>query len=229
MNSTLGNRATRRLLRAAVTVAGLALAVSLAAPTASATPLALEPIMETSISGIQEDDGSSVFTSGHSEIRIAPASDSRPTSAELAGLTASITCNLNVEHVHASTHKSGTINGVATVKCTAPAGRLALHYSLIRVSPRNTQWGAGSKSNVGQSSIQNNRAVPCSEGPGQFQGWAQGEISPPPGYVLTGPATHSDYGASLGVACGNAATDGDNSSALAESMTVTFVRSDLAG
>jgi hypothetical protein len=210
--------------------AALALATSLAVPDASAAPLSPEPVTSiTTIHGAADDDGNSVFVSGHSEIRIVPAPSAELAPAELAGLTASITCDLNVEHVHPSSHKSGTINGVATVNCTAPAGSLTLHYSLIRVSPNNTQWGAGSLSNVGESSIQNNRAVPCSEGPGEFQGWAQGEISPPTGYELEGPATHSDYGASLGVACGDDVADDESSSAIVESMTVTFVRSDLVG
>ncbi|MGA1838839.1 hypothetical protein VD659_18120 [Herbiconiux sp. 11R-BC] len=181
------------------------------------------------IAGGADDGGSAVFISGHSELKITPAPDAEPTAPELSGLTASIICDLNVEHVHPSSHVSGTINGVATIKCNAPAGSLTLHYSLIRVSPNNTQWGAGSKSNVEESSIQNNRAVSCSEGPGEFQGWAQGEISPPPGYELEGPAIHSDYGASLGVACGSDLTAGDSASQVTESMTVTFIRSDLAG
>jgi hypothetical protein len=187
------------------------------------------PVGTSETSGVEQADGSTVFTSEQVELTVLPNEDPQPIEAELSLLAPSIGCSLNVQNVHASSHVSGTINGVAVVSCTGPAGQLTLHYSLIRVSPNYTQWGAGQKTNAGQVSLQNNRAVPCSEGPGQFRGWAQGVIVPPPGYTLVGPATHQDYGPLLSVACGAAfATDGAEPS-ISESTSVTFIRSDLVG
>ncbi|KGJ71769.1 hypothetical protein GY21_19960 [Cryobacterium roopkundense] len=189
---------------------------------------AAESTSETT--GVTKADGSTVFNTEQSQLTILPSTGRQPSEARLSVLAASISCNLNVQNVHGSTHVSGTINGVAVISCTAAAGSLTLHYSLIRVSPNYTQWGAGSKSNAGQKTLQNNRAVSCSEGPGNFQGWAQGVISPPPGYTLVGPATSSKYGNNTGVACGvSQSIAGNSESPSSETTTVTFVRSDLAG
>jgi hypothetical protein len=214
-------------LAASLAVTGI-LSVGFVSPVAWADEIGPDLEGEVSlVSGEALDNGGTVFADEGSTLTVLPPSELQPSEAQLAGLAAAITCSLNVEYVHASGHVSGTINGVATVKCTAAAGSLKLHYSLIRVSPNNKQWGAGSVSNVASRSIQNNRAVPCSEGPGNFQGWAQGEISPPPGYTLDGPATRSSYGSTLGVACGSTLS-ADSPLGVAESLAVTFVRSDLA-
>jgi hypothetical protein len=214
--------------RAAVFVAAIALCgtMAIAAPAhASATDTSDDSPSTYQSQGTSTDDGSTVFSAGQTELTVRPAVAAPVAAQSDAARAPSIGCSLNVQNVHASSHVSGTINGVAVVSCTGAAGSMVLHYSLIRVSPNNTQWGAGSKTNAGKSSIQNNRAVDCSEGPGEFQGWAQGEIAPPPGYELAGPATHSDYGPSNDVACGLSRSGEDPG--LSESMSVTFVRSDL--
>ena len=151
------------------------------------------------------------------------------TEEALAPLASYITCNLNVQNVHGSTHVSGTINGVAKVSCDGAAGALALHYSLIRVSPNNNQWAAPSKYNSGKKTIQNNRAVACSAGPANFQGWAQGEITPPAGYTLVGSGVSSKYGNMNYVACGSSLLAGGDEPTDSETLTITFARSDLAG
>lgn len=175
------------------------------------------------------DGKATVFETEQSELTILPATGPQPSDAELSPLAATISCGLNVQNVHSSTHINGTINGVATINCTGTAGKLTLHYSLIRVSPNPTQWGAPSVTNTGRSSIQNNRAVSCNQGPGTFRGWAQGVIVPPAGYTLVGPATSSGYGNITSVVCGATRfAPGSNASESGETVTVTFVRSDLA-
>lgn len=180
------------------------------------------------ISGAIEG-GATVFDTEQTELTILPATESQLSEDELNFLAPTISCNLNVQNVHPSSHFSGTINGVATIGCTSAAGKLTLHYSLIRVSPNPTQWGGPSVTNTGQSWIQTNRAVDCNQGPGTFRGWAQGVIAPPPGYQLVGPATSSKYGNSTSVLCGATLLTPENKAAeISETLTVTFVRSDLA-
>ncbi len=82
--------------------------------------------------------------------------------------------------------------------------------------------------NTSQSSIQTNRSVHYSEGPADFQGWAQGEISPPAGYELVGPPVHDDWGDTSHVNCNSSADASEGSGELTESIRVTFVRSDRA-
>lgn len=183
------------------------------------------PTSISQLNGVTNDDGSTVFTTEKSQLTILPATGPQPSKAEMSLLAPTMGCGLDVQWVHASGHVSGTINGVAVINCTAPAGSLRLHYSLIRISPYR-QWGAPSVSNVGKDRLQNNRGVSCSEGPADFQGWAQGEITPPPGYTLEGSPVYSKYGTTKPIACGASLVGGDSDSP-SESTTVTFVRSDL--
>lgn len=172
-------------------------------------------------------DGTVNFRSEQSEFVVHPAKGPGPSNEELILLAPQFGCRLNVQHVHGSVHVAGTINGVAKVECDIPAGSLALHYSLIRVSPNNTQWAATSQYNTGKSWIQNNKAVNCNQGPGMFQGWAQGELTPPPGYVLSGPPAIEKWGGARAVTCGAALRSTGFPAVSSEVMTVTFVRSYL--
>lgn len=222
---------------AAAAVLASAAAVVLASTGASAAQESPDSVgspktvtSSSSLEGVEATDGSITFDAGNVEIVVGQESGDELTAEQLALLAPSISCGLDVQWVHGSHHVDGTINGVAVISCTGNAGSLTLHYSLMRVSPNNTQWGAGSKSNTGKRSLQNNRAVPCSEGPGHFQGWAQGVITPPPGYQLVGPPTYSKYGDSKSILCGatplrSALDSGPDAS---ESISVMFVRSDLA-
>lgn len=170
------------------------------------------------------DNGVTTFNAEGSSLTVLPATGAEPDNMQ--ALAASISCSLNVQNVHPSSHVNGTINGIATVNCTAPAGQLQIAYSLIRLQPY-TQWGGPTRTNAGYSSIQTNRAVSCSEGPAQFRGWAQGVIAPPPGYELVGPATTNAYGNITGVACGVSSRSADSQPANMEEISVTLVRSDL--
>lgn len=180
-----------------------------------------EGVAKVHQAGITEN-GATTFETDTGSLAVLPASGPEPTN--LAALAPSIRCSLNVQNVHASSHVSGTINGVARIDCNGPAGQLQIHYSLIRLSPA-TQWGGPSKTNGGYSSIQTNRAVPCDQGPAQFRGWAQGMIAPPPGYTLSGPASTNAYGNITGVACGGITRSTQDSAD--EVISVTFVRDDL--
>lgn len=181
------------------------------------------------IDGRRLDDGVTVFSGENAELTVLPAVSDQLDYATGNELAASISCSLNVHNVHQSFHYPDTINGVATIECTGNAGSLALHYSMIRVSPSNRQWGAPSVSNAGARSINNNRAISCSEGAANFQGWAQGQITPPPGYQLVGPPTHERWGNTTYVICKDSSEETGADSQLAERITVTFVRDDLAG
>lgn len=173
----------------------------------------------------------SIFESAESTLTVLPSDEPEPSEEELSLMAARITCDLNVQHVHGSTHVKGTINGVARVQCKGGnARRIVLHYSLIRVSPNPQQWGAGSKTADNTNFLQNNRAVSCDER-GRFRGWAQGVISPPAGYVMDTPATYSKYGDITSVACGvqrSLFLDDAQPETSGETISVEFIRSDLA-
>lgn len=172
----------------------------------------------------REDGGATVFVTEESMLTIMPASGERPSGPDLETLAASISCTLNVQNVHGSTYESGTINGVARIECTRAAGRLQIHYSLIRITP-SKQWAGLSRENSGWTFIQTNRAVDCSEGGANFRGWAQGIIAPPLGYTLVGPAIANAYGNITTVRCG---TNGPVAEPAGATLTVTFLRDDLA-
>ncbi|QYM76184.1 hypothetical protein [Leucobacter luti] len=186
------------------------------------------PVITEEIEGAEQIDGKVTFESDQTQLTVLPSTAPEPTAAELAAKARYITCNLNVENVHPSAHVSGTINGVAKITCDAAAGSLTLHYSLIRVSPNNKQWAAPSKSNAGKKTIQNNKGVPCSNGPAKFQGWAQGQLTPPAGYQVLGDATSNKWGKTLQVACGGAKRAAVETPENAETLTVTFVRNDIS-
>lgn len=216
------------LMKSFALFAALALVPVLGGTTDSGTESDRPATSTARVSGVAAADGSTVFTTEQTQLTVLPSTEPQPSHEKMSAMAATITCSLNVHHVHASHHVSGTINGTSTISCNGNAGSLTLHYSLIRVSPNPLQWGAGSKSNQGLNSIANNRAVPCSEGPGDFRGWAQGVISPPPGYTLTGPASDKKYGTILPVACGDVGRSTRSDDTVSQTTTVTFARSDLS-
>lgn len=185
------------------------------------------PSSSQELPGTALEDGSVVYTGEEAQLTITPPENAELDQQPDAGLYQTIGCDLNVQNVHPSSHIPGTINGVSTIQCTGNAGSLTLHYSLIRVSPNNQQWGAPTVTNTGESFIQTNRAVHCSEGPANFQGWAQGEISPPAGYELVGPPIHDDWGNTTYVDCNASAGSAEGAGELTERIRVTFVRADV--
>lgn len=154
-----------------------------------------------------------------------------PTAAELETMASAIRCVLGVHDVHGSTHVAGTINGVASISCNGPAASMTLHYSLIRLSPY-AQWAGPSVTKSGVTTVSTNRAVSCSEGRANFRGWAQGKITPPPGYTLEGGTTYSAYGNTRYVECSGYTgpySESPNQGTFESAVTLTFTRNDLVG
>lgn len=198
------------------------LAVSIGLAGAASIPVESEAVDLTSAGG------ETVLTSENVELVILEPQGPQPSSDQLATMAKNIRCTLNVQNVHGSTHFTGTINGVAKIQCSGNAAQLKLIYSLIRVSPNGKEWAATQKVKPTTSWLQINRAVSCSEGPGQFRGWAKGFITAPAGYKLEGPAAHSQYGNITSIACGGVnSVPIDSTSTEGTIVTVTFIRNDL--
>lgn len=89
-----------------------------------------------------------------------------------------ITCTIQAQYPHDSSHVPGTVNEVGTITCTSPVSSLSitveLYYSGVLVA-------SSSKSNGGQAFIAHNAATSCV--PGYYQGRATGYVVFPPGYV----------------------------------------------
>lgn len=173
--------------------------------------------------------GGTTFETDTSKVTVLPAAESDASATEFAARAPRFGCTLNVQNPHASGHVKGTINVVAVVTCDIPAGALRLAVNLIRISPNNKQWAAvPTATNTGERRIQNNAATSCSQGPGNFQGWAWATLTPPPGYQLSGSPDIKQYGKTLSVACGVRSADIGAADSIAESIEFTFVRTDLA-
>jgi hypothetical protein len=170
-------------------------------------------------------DGSTQFNADGLQLNILPADGADPAPQDLDTMQLTYPCDLIVQHPHHSSHFPSTINVVTNIQCQSAAAQLTLGTFLERNSPNPMQWHAPTEMNTGQASLQSNRAVGCAEGPGTFRGWAVGTIVPPAGYELEGPPTYDKYGTSVYVDCAAAASAEAD---VAASMTVTFVRSDLA-
>ncbi len=114
-----------------------------------------------------------------------------------------ITCNLNVQNPHNSTHVGGTINVVATIGCNVPAASLSIAVTLWKsvCDPgcQQVPYGAtGTNSNAGSASIQANSAAACTSG--DYFGVASGEIVSPPGYTPPSGSV-SGQGATVSITC----------------------------
>ena len=208
-------------------MAAVASALSLALIPSAASADVDEPATVSFSQGVKEDSGAVVFTGEQSELTVLPSKADEVPAEELALLAPSISCKLGVHHVHPSHHVSGNINGTAKIQCTGKAASLTLHYSLIRVDPKPKQWGAPVAPATNKAYVQNNRAVSCKEGPGDFRGWAQGVIVPPKGYKLVGPATYKKYGDIMPIACGSPTFAAMSDESGEVTTSVRFVREDL--
>ncbi|QRY42348.1 hypothetical protein JVX92_15025 (plasmid) [Microbacterium hominis] len=112
-----------------------------------------------------------------------------------------ISCAVQVQYAHGSTHVSGTINVVSTVKCTQSVMALKQTTALYKVG--GPSWWGTPGTSVGSPSVQSNAATSCSQGPGEFYGAAVTQVTWPSGYV--GNVQSTSYGATTSVACGIAA------------------------
>jgi hypothetical protein len=204
--------------------------ISLRPAHANSTANQGEPQSAGSTSTLTEkrSEGAVEYTDGQSSVKILEPDGSKAESASPQAKGRYVGCHLKVHYVHGSHHVKGTINGTVTVNCKYAGGgkasvsSLGLSYSLIRVSPNNKQWAAGMVNNSNKSKIANNRGVPCSEGAGRFQGWAQAEMTPPKGYKMSTPPTKKEYGKTKWVGCGDDGDPQSSSKGVSEEITVTF-------
>jgi hypothetical protein len=120
---------------------------------------------------------------------------SSPAQTSTVAPAATITCTLQVNYPHKSSHVRGSVNVTATITCTAPVSSLAMQVGLYRngaLVARNTV------SNAGSAYLWGNAATPCVSA--TYVGAASGAIRFPPGFS---PPTGSVYGQSpaIGITC----------------------------
>lgn len=225
-----------------VTIAALSAALLAAGPSAFAsqsttgtpsTEVTSRKTPSTQLQSVKQSDETMQFVGDNIALTVnAPTATARSDQRGIAA--ADITCNLDVQWPHGSTHVSGTINEVVRIDCKyvtggkAPMGGLRLAMFLARVSPNFMQWHASPVTNTGASSIQNNKAVSCAEGPGDFRGWGWGTLTPPPGYSLVGPADYDKFGDTKATACGVANKEASTEPGVAERISVTFTQSGVS-
>ncbi|CAH0223944.1 hypothetical protein [Microbacterium foliorum] len=217
------HRAVRAL---AVALAGLA--VMSTASTAAADTSGNSADDSVVFSEVQADGSTDFTTDSGLNVTVVPSDESAgPEARDATARALQFSCNLTVNWPHGSHHVSGTINVVTRIQCDIPAKKLRLATSLIRISP-NAQWHQVPVPIKENSAwIQGNAAAPCSAGPASFRGWGWGTITAPPGYQLAGSPDYDKYGDIKPVACG-VARSAEGQSGVAERLTLTFVRSDLA-
>lgn len=90
---------------------------------------------------------------------------------------AAITCKVQIQNPHNSSHVRGTVNVVTTVKCTARVADIKLNVQLYR---NGRQVASRGFNRAGVNSLKGNAAHACSSG--NYQGRAQVTVTFPPGY-----------------------------------------------
>lgn len=108
-----------------------------------------------------------------------------------------ISCKANIQNPHHSSHKPGTVNVVATVKCTAPIFYISIHIALYYDSERVAEGSAEEGGEV--EFLKANAATKCKSG--TYQGFAWGLITFPPGFTPTGYKLKGAFGASVKIKC----------------------------
>lgn len=137
-------------------VGGLGVASASAAPTAS--PRSGDQATATSA------------PTNATTLTVLPSTDPTPKPEKLALLAPQITCDLNVQNPHGSTHVQGTINVVSVVTCKGGnAARIEIQTELWRISTQG-RWVGAATIVENKSSAQGNAATSCSAGPAQFRG-----------------------------------------------------------
>jgi hypothetical protein len=110
-----------------------------------------------------------------------------------------ITCSIQVQHAHGSTHVTGTVNVVSTVTCTGTVQVISQQTALYKVG--GSSWWGNTNTQANVSSLQTNASTSCAQSPGAFYGAAVTTITFPRGY--TPNPQHTDaYGATTNVVCG---------------------------
>lgn len=114
-----------------------------------------------------------------------------------AGGPGVISCNLNVQNPHNSTHVPGSVNVVVTVQCTSQVAAIALRSALYYEGGLVSD--SGSSTSTGVAFKQSNAAwSPCVSG--SYVGWGSTNVQFPPGYT---PASGSitSYGNTVSILC----------------------------
>ncbi len=88
-----------------------------------------------------------------------------------------ITCTVNVQNPHNSSHVHGTVNTISTIACTGAMSELAQYVGLYY---NNVLVGEKSYSNSGVASLTGNFATPCKSG--TYVGASSWLEVAPPGY-----------------------------------------------
>ncbi len=95
-----------------------------------------------------------------------------------------ISCKVQIQNPHNSSHVRGTVNVVTTVKCSARVADIKLTVELFH---QGRQVASRGFNRAGVASLQGNAAHACASG--EYQGKAQVTVTFPPGYkppVATG-------------------------------------------
>lgn len=90
-----------------------------------------------------------------------------------------ITCVLNVQNPHNSSHVRGSVNVVVTMTCTSPVDAISVRAALYRNGVLVKD--SGTSTSTGVTFKQNNAAVSCVNG--SYTGWGADNVQFPPGYT----------------------------------------------
>lgn len=108
-----------------------------------------------------------------------------------------ITCTLNVQNPHNSSHVAGTVNVVATITCDAPVSALAINVGLYFNGALVAS--SGPVTNAGSAFIQGNAAVPCANG--TYTGGATGAVIFPAGFSPPSGTWPEVFGNTVSITC----------------------------
>jgi len=113
-----------------------------------------------------------------------------------AGGPGVISCNLNVQNPHNSSHVNGFVNVVVTVTCTSPVDAISLRAALYFEG--GLVKDSGSSTSTGVAFKQSNAARSCISG--SYTGWGSTIVQFPPGYT---PASGSStaFGNTVSILC----------------------------
>lgn len=95
----------------------------------------------------------------------------------VAAQTVTITCQVQVQYPHNSTHVPGTVNVVGTTRCDAPIASIVLSLVLLKEAQ---PVGRGISGRIVGAEAQVNAAAPCS--PGLYTGLMAFWLVFPPGF-----------------------------------------------
>lgn len=146
-----------------VTVFAAILGILLAGPAGAATEQVLAPAALSTAPESTATSGDVVSSSPAQTSTVAPA--------------ATITCTIQVNYPHKSTHVPGTVNVTATLRCTAPVSSLSMVVGLYR---NGSLVSSNRFSNAGSAFLAGNSATPCVSA--TYVGAARGGIVFPPGF-----------------------------------------------